>query len=142
MKRNRKIKKHVVFSMGTGYVVTLILTVLVMLMVYWALDQDCASVSRAIAKADRELKALDGEYGRESAKWAMMTTPEKLNERLVRFGIEMRMQGQDQIVRMDGRGRPLPGLAVTRARNRMAKDSAIAQADRPAASRKAARVRR
>lgn len=128
--------------MGTGYVVTLILTVLVMLMVYWALDQDCATAFRAIANADRELKSLEDEYGRESANWAKMTTPERLNERLVRFGIEMRMQGQDQIVRMDGRGRPLPGLAVTRARNRMAKDSAVAQMDRPASSRKSPRVRR
>ena len=65
------------------------------------------------------LAALGGGCVRETARWDEMKTPEKLAECLTRFGLEMKTQRQDQIVRMNRDGRPAPNqIAVTRARMR------------------------
>ncbi len=142
-KKNRRIKKHVVFTVGTGSIVSLILTGFTVLLVYWWLDQRCTTIGRQIGKAERELKSCESELGRENTKWVEMTTPEKLVERLVRSGIEMRIQRQDQIIRMDASGRPLPGLAVARANLRKTQTATTVASVKPAKRASAAtRVRR
>lgn len=141
-KKNRRIKKHAVFTVGTGSIVSLILTGFTVLLVYWWLDQRCTTIGRQIGKAERELKACESELGRENTKWVEMTTPEKLVERLVRSGIEMRIQRQDQIIRMDASGRPLPGLAVARANLRKTQTTTVASVKPAKRASAATRVRR
>lgn len=141
-KKNRRIKKHAVFTVGTGSIVSLILTGFTVLLVYWWLDQRCTTIGRQIGKAERELKACESELGRENTKWVEMTTPEKLVERLVRSGIEMRIQRQDQIIRMDASGRPLPGLAVARANLRKTQTTTVASVKPAKRASTATRVRR
>ncbi len=101
-------------------VASLILCGFVVMMTYWLFDSQCTSIQREIGKAEKEFDALESECVRETARWDRMKTPEKLAECLVRFGLEMKMQRQDQIVRMNRDGRPEPNqIAVARARSRV-----------------------
>lgn len=54
------------------------------------------------------------------ASWDGQKTPEKLSEKLVRFGLEMRYARQDQIVRMGVGGSAVSSnqISVVRARQR------------------------
>ena len=92
---------------------------LLMMLVYWLFDSRCSAIQREIGKAEKVLAALEADCVRETARWDEMKTPEKLAECLTRFGLEMKTQRQDQIVRMNRDGRPAPNqIAVTRARMR------------------------
>ena len=100
-------------------VATLIVCMLLMMLVYWLFDSRCSAIQREIGKAEKVLAALEADCVRETARWDEMKTPEKLAECLTRFGLEMKTQRQDQIVRMNRDGRPAPNqIAVTRARMR------------------------
>lgn len=139
-KKNRRLKKHAVVTMGSTGIFLLIFCVCCTLLIYWSLDQRCTTIGREIGKAERTYKALETDLGRENMKWAEMTSPRKLDEKLTRFGIQMRSQAQDQIVKMSLDGRPMPGLALQRARARMAKNEMIATS--VPSSAKSQRVRR
>ena len=119
MRRNRKIKRHATWATGSMAVATLIVCMLLMMLVYWLFDSRCSAIQREIGKAEKVLAALEADCVRETARWDEMKTPEKLAECLTRFGLEMKTQRQDQIVRMNRDGRPAPNqIAVTRARMR------------------------
>ncbi len=119
MRRNRKIKRHATWTTGSMAVATLIVCMLLMMLVYWLFDSRCSAIQREIGKAEKVLAALEADCVRETARWDEMKTPEKLAECLTRFGLEMKTQRQDQIVRMNRDGRPAPNqIAVTRARMR------------------------
>lgn len=120
MKRNRKMKKHSAFTASTMGIGVLLLTSFIMAMAYCSLDSRCTSISREIGKAEKRLEALEAECVQEMAHWDAMKTPEKLSEKLLRFGLEMKYARQDQIVRMNADGRPAAGqISVTRARQRV-----------------------
>ena len=124
MKRNRK-KKHSIFKAGSMGIVVLIVSGFIMFMAYWSLDSRCTSIQREIGKAERRYEALESECTQEQAHWDTMKTPEKLSEKLMRFGLEMKYARQDQIVRMNADGRPVSGqISVARARQR-AKTTAV-----------------
>lgn len=124
MKRNRKVKKHSNFTLNSAGVVVLLLTGFMMAMVYWILDSQCSSIAREIGKAEKRYAALEAECVQETARWESLKTPERLSEKLLRFGLEMKYARQDQIVRMTADGRPANGqLSVTRARQRMRTDA-------------------
>lgn len=118
-RKNKKIKKNSSFTTGSMGVASLILCGFVVMMVYWMFDSKCTAIQRDIDKAEKEYKALETECTRETSTWNSMKTPEKLSAHLTRFGLEMKLTRQDQIVRMNREGRPVPGqIAVTRARSR------------------------
>lgn len=142
MRKNRRLKKHAVITMGSTGIFLLIFCVCAALLIYWSLDQRCTTIGREIGKAERAYRALETELGRENMKWAEMTSPRKLDEKLTRFGIQMRSQAPDQIVKMDLDGRPIQGLAYQRARARLAKNEMIANSAIPQSSSKKQRVRR
>lgn len=142
MRKNRRLKKHAVVTMGSTGIVLLIFSLSAALLIYWSLDQRCTTIGREIGKAERTYKALETELRRENTKWEGMTSPSKLDERLTRSGIQMRSQVQDQVVKMSLDGRPMPGLAVQRARARMAKNEMIATTTSLSSGKKQQRIRR
>lgn len=119
MRRNRRVKKHSRFKAGATGVVALIVSIFMMAMIYWTLDSQCTSVMREIGDAEKRVKALDAEYGRENARWNRMKVRERLDETITRIGLVMQTPKPDQIVRMMPNGEPAPGqMAVARARAR------------------------
>lgn len=144
MRKNRRIKKEAVVTTGSAGIFALIFCVCIAMLVYWSLDQRCTTIGREIGKAERTIKSLETELGRENMKWAEMTSPQKLDEKLVRFGIQMRRQALDQVVKMNIDGRPAQGLAVQRAlnRNRMKSEVLAGDSAVPSSTKKPQRVRR
>lgn len=122
MRRNRRNTKHSIFKSGSWGAIMLVLSAFVMAMVYWQVDSRCTTIAREIGEAEKRLKKLESDYVREAARWDEQKIPDRLSEKLLRFGLEMKYARQDQIVRMNADGRPMPGLAVTRARQRMRED--------------------
>ncbi len=119
MRRNRRVKKHSRFKSGATGVVALIVSVFMMMMIYWTLDSQCTSIMREIGEAEKRAKALDAEYGRENARWNRMKVRERLDETITRIGLVMQTPKPDQVVRMMANGEPAPGqMAVARARAR------------------------
>lgn len=118
MRRNKKIKKNSVLTSGTVGVSSLIVSALIMTMIYYILDSRCDLINNDIGKAEKRLAALDSECVREAARWDELKIPERLNEKLTRFGLEMRYPRQDQIVQMNADGHAVEGLAVRRRQQR------------------------
>ncbi len=114
--RNRKIKKNSVLTSGTWWIVALIVSALIVAMGYYVLDSQCDQIARDISKLEKRFAALESECVREAARWEEIRIPERLEEKLARFGLEMRYARHDQIVHMDADGRPLPRSAATIAR--------------------------
>ena len=138
-RRNRRVKKHSRFASGATGVASLIVSVFFMLMLYWSLDARCTSILREIGAAEKQLKALESELGRETARWNALKTRERLDEKIVRFGLAMQSQQPDQVVHMTSSGRPAPAqLSVARIRARAPKTDSMALA----APRKRKNVRR
>ena len=109
-------KKNSRFTSGATGIASLIVSSFIMLMIYWSLDARCTSIMREIGKAENTMKVLDAEHGREMARWNGMKTPERLDEKILRFGLAMGVPRADQVVRMMSNGRPAPGqIAVARA---------------------------
>ena len=99
--------------------VALIVSIFMMMMFYWTLDSQCTSIMRDIGDAEKRVKALDAEYGRENARWNRMKVRERLDETITRIGLVMQTPKPDQVVRMMPNGEPAPGqMAVVRARAR------------------------
>lgn len=121
MKRKiKRVKKESRQTTGTVGVASLIVTALIMTMLYFSVDSRCSAEAKKIGDCEKRLAALDAELVRENARWDEMKTPERLAVQLRRFGLEMSRPREDQLVRMDAVGRPIPGqLAVARvARNK------------------------
>lgn len=119
MRRNRRVKKYSHFKVGATGVVALIVSLFMMTMIYWTLDSQCTSIMREIGEAEKRVKALDAEYGRENARWNRMKVRERLDETITRIGLVMQTPKPDQVVRMMPNGEPAPGqMAVARARAR------------------------
>ena len=138
-RRNRRVKKYSHFSSGATGVASLIVSSFIMVMIYWSLDARCTSILREIGAAEKQLKALESELGRETARWNGLKTRERLDEKITRFGLAMQSPQPDQVIRMNSSGKPAPGqLAFARARARSSKVDSMALA----APRKRGSVRR
>ena len=121
MRRNRRVKQRSQFAWRSGQAAALIFVGFIAMMVYLNKDQCCSAISQDISKAERELKALEGECQREAARWEELCTPDNVHRQLVYFGAEMQLPQPEQVVRMGGDGRPVPGqISVMRAQMRMA----------------------
>ena len=120
-RRNRKVNKHSHVTANTAGVVLLIVTACIVALVYGALGMRCTSISQELQEAEKTYKQLVKETERVAARWNELMAVDRLQEKLVRFGLEMNIPRADQVVRMNAAGRPLPGqIAVVRARERMA----------------------
>lgn len=118
-RKNKKLKKHSRFATSSMGFAALVVTGFTMLMIYRSLDSRCTAIAQEIGKVEKHYQQLDQEAVREAARWNEMTTPEKLEEKLTRFGLEMNLARADQWVHMNADGRPQPGqISVARARSR------------------------
>ena len=120
-KRNRKVNRHTRLTINTAGVVALFVTFFFAVMIYCILGMRCTSVAQELQESEKTYKQLVKETERVAARWNELMAVDRLQEKLVRFGLEMNIPRADQVVRMNAAGRPLPGqIAVVRARERMA----------------------
>ena len=122
-KRNRKVNRHSRFTVNTAGVVALLVTGFAMVMCYCVLGMRCTSIAQELQEAEKNYKQLTREGDRVAARWAELMAGLD-NKKLNLFGLDMDLARQDQVVRMNAKGRPEKGqIAVTRARARMASAS-------------------
>ena len=115
MRRNKRIKKRSRFATSSMGVASLIVSGFIMLMIFFGMNSRCSSITREIGKKEKELQRLEAELTRENTRWDEMKVLERLNVALARFGLEMALPKEEQIVRMTGAGVPAPGqLALKR----------------------------
>ena len=120
-RRNKKVNRHSRFTVNTAGVVALLMTGFAMVMCYCVLGMRCTSIAQELQQVEKEYKQLTKESERVAARWTELMAVDRLDEKLARFGLEMIIQRQDQVVRLDASGRPLGGqIAVARARERLA----------------------
>ena len=127
MRRNRKIKKDSIFRTWSMSFAGLMVTLFVMLMVYWTMDSNCTSIHRKIGELEKQYEKYEKEYDREEARWSSMVTRDRLDEKLSRFGIQMGYARPDQVVKMTSDGTPVPKqLSVARLRARNQSNASVA----------------
>ena len=144
MRRNRRIKKHSRFATSSMGIASLIISAFMMMMIFFAMNAKCSAITRDIGLKEKELQSLEAELTREKTHWDEMKVPERLKTALTRFGLEMDMPCEDQLVRMSNAGVPVPGqLAVARLRSSVTSGTAVANSQprrivrvAPAASRR------
>jgi len=120
-RRNRKVNRDSSLTKNTAGVVALLVTVFAMVMFYCMLGMQCTSIAQELQEAEKTYRQLSKESERVAARWNELMAVERLQEKLTRFGLEMNIPRQDQVVRMNAAGRPKPGqIAVARARERLA----------------------
>ena len=119
-RRNRKVNKHSRFTVNTAGVVALLVTGFAMVMCYCVLGMRCTSIAQELQESETTYKQLTKESERVAARWTELMAVDRLEEKLTRFGLDMNIPRQDQVVRMNAAGVPVKGqLAVARARARL-----------------------
>ncbi len=117
MRRNKRVKKNSRFATSSMGVASLIVSAFIMLMIFFAMNSRCSTITREIGLREKTLQRLESELTREKTRWDEMKVPERLKIALTRFGLEMDIPREDQIVRMGRTGVPVPGqLALARLR--------------------------
>lgn len=132
MKRNKRIKKNSRFATSSMGVASLIVTAFIMLMIFFAMNSRCSTITREIGLKEKALQRLESELTREKTRWDEMKVPERLKIALTRFGLEMDIPREDQIVRMGRTGVPVPGqlaLARLRGASEASQRTAVARAN-------------
>lgn len=126
MRRNKRIKKNSRFATSSMGIASLIVSGFIMMMIFFAVNSRCAAITREIGQKEKELKRLEAELTREKTKWDDMKTPARLKRALIKFGLEMDLPREDQIVRMGRNGVPVPGqLALARLRGTSASPKTV-----------------
>lgn len=116
-RRNRRVRKNSRFATSSMGIASLIVSAFIMMMIFFAMNSRCSAITREIGKKEKELQRLESELTRETARWDEMKVPEKLNVALARFGLEMDLPREDQVIRIGKSGAPVPGqLALARLR--------------------------
>ncbi len=136
MRRNKRIKKNSRFATSSMGIASLIVSGFIMMMIFFAVNSRCAAITREIGVKEKELKRLEAELTREKTRWDDMKTPAKLKRALIKFGLEMNLPREDQIVRMGRSGAPVPGqLALARLRGSAATPKAVVAHAQPRKAR-------
>lgn len=121
MKKNRKrSKKMSVMASRSMHIGAVMIMLFVMVILNLLASTSCTQLMKSIGEKEKLLSRLEKDRQRESARWDAMKGPEDLDRALLRFGLSMHYPKAEQIVMMDGQGRPRPGqLSVARARARL-----------------------
>ena len=143
MRRNKRIKKRSRFATSSMGIASLIVSVFIMLMIFFAMNTKCSAITREIDQKEKELQRLESELTREKTRWDEMKVPEHLKKALTRFGLEMDVPREDQLVRMSNAGAPVPGqLALKRLRGLPPAGTTVARAGAPRRSASSSVLRR
>jgi len=134
MRRNRRVKKNSRFATSSMGIASLIVSAFIMMMIFFAMNSRCSAIKREMGQREKALHRLESELTREKTRWEEMKVPERLKVALTRFGLEMDLPREDQIVRIGRNGMPVPGqMALSRTRGASA-TMAQAQTRRPRVS--------
>ncbi len=120
MKKNRKMsRKMSVVTVHFMHMGAVLLMLFVMVIVNLLASSSCKQLEKSFRDKELALKKLEDEKQRESAKWAEMTTSEKLEEALLKHGLSMHPPKAAQIVWMREDGTPRPAqLSLAKAEQR------------------------
>jgi hypothetical protein len=107
MKRNRK--RQVKMEFIPKVFVAWIVIVVSVAIGYWFMDSKSKQLNQEIRKYELKYTALENSRAREALRWDEKKTPEKLEGALLRNGLAMDYPKASQVVRLDSRGRLIPG---------------------------------
>jgi cell division protein FtsL len=117
MKRNRKRQVKIEF-VPKVFVVWIVIVVSVAIG-YWFMDSKSKQLNQEIRKYELKYTQLENARAREALRWDEKKTPEKLGEALLRNGLDMDYPKAAQVVRLDSRGRLIPGQVSLARINKM-----------------------
>ena len=122
MRKNKKVsKKMSVVANRSAQIGSVMLAVFLTVLVNLLANSSCAQMMKSIGEKERELARLGDEYARESEKWEEMKSPANLEAALLRHGLAMSYNREDQIVRMKANGKPYEGqISIAKIQNRKA----------------------
>jgi len=120
MRKNRKrSKKMSVSASRSMHFAAVIMMLFVMVIVNMLASSRCDQMLKAIGEKENLLARLEKDRERESGRWDQLNTCDNLDRILPRLGMSMKYPRAEQIVRMDGAGRVVPGqMSVARAERR------------------------
>lgn len=107
MKRNRK--RHVRIDNMSRLFVCWIMAVVGVALIYWFMDSKCKQLNQEIRKYELKYDGLENARAREALRWDEKKTPEKLEHALLQNGLAMDYPKASQVVRLDAKGRVIPG---------------------------------
>ena len=107
MKRNRK--RHVRMDVMPKLLVAWIVTVVSVAIGYWFMDSKCKQLNQEIRKHEMKYDTLENARAREALRWDEKKTPEKLEHAMFQSGRAMDYPKASQVVRLDFKGRIVPG---------------------------------
>jgi cell division protein FtsL len=107
MRRNRKRQVKMEF-MPKVFVAWIVITVCVTIG-YWFMDSKSKQLNQEIRKYELKYDALESARAREALRWDEKKTPEKLEHAMLQNGLAMDYPKASQVVRLDVKGRVIPG---------------------------------
>ena len=120
MRKNRKVTKKMSVVAGTTmHVAAVVVILFAMVILNLLASSSCSQLMKEIGVKEKLYSKLEDECTQELTNWQKMTTPDRLEEMLLRHGLAMRAPRPDQWVRMKSNGQPFPGqMSVARATGR------------------------
>ena len=120
MKKNRKVpKKMSVVTRGSAHLALVVVVLFIMVIINLLSSSSCQQLMKTIGESERQIARLDDEISRESTRWELTRTPERIERALAGLGLKMKPARADQNVQMRSDGTPYPGqLSVARLRQR------------------------
>jgi hypothetical protein len=107
MKKNRK--RHVRMDVMSKLFVAWIVIAVSVAIGYWFMDSKCKQLNQEIRKHETKYTSLENARAREALRWDEKKTPEKLEHAMLQSGLAMDYPKASQVVRLDSRGRVIPG---------------------------------
>jgi len=117
MRNRRNRRKSQTMSVMTGkfvHVGGIIAALVTMVVINLVAEARNSQTIRSIGEKEKLLVRLDKDLQRESIAWDQMTTAERLDEALIRHGLDMRYPKSEQIVRMSASGELVRGQESVR----------------------------
>jgi len=110
MRKNRKITKKmsVVTTNSLRFGAILVLTCVMVVMNLLA-SSSCSQLVKRKGELKVQLAKFEDSCQRASMRWEEMCIPERIDSALQNRGLAMRLPRPEQIVRMNGKGLPVPG---------------------------------
>jgi len=128
MRKNRKRSTRMsVTASRSMHFAAVIMMLFVMVIVNMLASSRCDQMMKRIGEKENLLAKLEKDRERESGRWDQVNTPDNLDRMLLRLGMSMKYPRAEQIVRMDGSGRPERGqISLARAARRRSEKASVA----------------
>jgi len=134
MRKNRKVSKRMSrISMHTMHVGAVMLMLFVMVILNLLASSSCDQLMKRIDEKEKVLRLREADLDNAMSRWDLMKSSDNLDRALIKFGLSMRIPQENQIVRMDAKGRPKAGqtsVALARQRANRALSAQVRPASR------------